>query len=97
MLKLNYNKRELMLFTTKITRHAQNSHLTMNNDITTNIGLRYLVSVCNFLINAATATLVSVSRIDCHKSVLFCSTQDVTSQLQQINNNASQAILHFSK
>ena len=62
--------------------------------------LRHLVSVRRFLTSTATATLVSairLSRIDYCNSLLFGSTHDVTSHLQQIQNYAARVILRLPK
>ena len=76
-------------------------HLTMNAHVT-NIArtcyfeLRRLASTHRFLKSTATATLVSafvLSKIDYCNSLLFGSTHDVTSHLQQIQNYAAQVIL----
>ena len=72
-------------------------HLTMNAHVsniaqTCYIELRSLASIRRFLTSTATATLVSafvLSRIDYHSSLLFGSTHDVTSHLQQIQNYAA--------
>ena len=80
-------------------------HLTMNAHVT-NIArtcyfeLRRLASIRRFLTSTATATLVSafvLSRIDYCNSLLFGSTHDVTSHLQQIQNYAARVILCFPK
>ena len=80
-------------------------HLTMNAHVT-NIAwtfyfeLHHLPSICRFLTSTATATLVSafvLSRIDFCNSLLFCSTHDVTSHLQQIQNYAACVILCLPK
>ena len=60
--------------------------------------LRCLASIRRFLTSTATATLVSdlvLSRIDYCSSLLFCSTHDVTSHLQRMQNYASQVILRI--
>ena len=127
MLKLNDNKTELMLVTSKRTKHLHNlptsitignaqilfkqsvknlgftleCHLTMNAHVTSIAQTRYfelhcLASIRRFLTSTATATLVSalvLSRIDYCNSLLFGSTHDVTSNLQQIQNYASRVIL----
>ena len=127
MLKLNNNKTELMLVTSKRTKHlnslptsntmgnaqilfkqsvknfgfALDCHLTMNAHVsniarTCYFELRRLASIRRFLTSTATATLVSafgLSRNDYCNSLLFDSTQDVTSHLQRIQNNASRVIL----
>ena len=131
MLKPNGNKTELMLVTSKITKHlndqptsitignaqiplkqsvknlafALDCHLIMNAHVT-NIArtccfeLRRLASIRRFLTSTATATLVSafvLSRIDYCDSLLFGSTHDVTSHLQQIQNYAARVILCLPK
>ena len=76
-------------------------HLTMNAHVsniarTCYIELRRLATIRRFLTRTATATLVSVfglSRIDYCSSLLLCSTHDVTSHLQRIQNNAARVIL----
>ena len=127
MLKLNDNRTELMLVTSKRTKHLHNlptsinignaqvpfkqsvknlgftldCHLTMNAHVT-NIArtcyfkLRRLASIRRFLTSTATATLVSafvLSRIDYCNSLLFGSTNDVTSHLQRMQNYAARVIL----
>ena len=60
--------------------------------------LRPLASIRRFLTSTATATLVSafvLSRIDYCNSLLFGSTHDVTSHLQQIQNYAARVILRL--
>ena len=131
MLKLNDNKTELMLVTSKRTKHLHSlptsitignaqvpfkqsvknlgltldCHLTVNAHIT-NIArtcyfeIRRLASIHRFLTSTATATLVSafvLSRIDYCNSLLFGSTHDVTSHLQQIQNYAAHVILCLTK
>ena len=62
--------------------------------------LHCLTSIHRFLTNTATATLVSafvLSRIDYCISLLFGSTHDVTSNLQQILNYATRVILCLPK
>ena len=127
MLKLNNNKTELMLVTSKRTKHLHSlptyitigntqiplkkfvknlgftldCHLTMNAHVsniawTSYIELRRLASIRRFL--TSTATLVSafvLSRIDYCNSLLFGSTHDVTSHLQQIQNYAARVILRL--
>ena len=59
-----------------------------------------LASICIFLTSTATATLVSafvLSRIDYCSSLLFGSTHDVTSNMQQIQNYAAHVILRLPK
>ena len=129
MLKLNDNKTEFMLITSKRTKllhslptsitigNAQipfkkyvknfgftlDCHPTMNAHVS-NIArrcyfeLRRLASIRRFLTSTATATLVSafvLSRIDYCSSLLFGSTHDVTSHLQQIQNYAARVILRL--
>ena len=79
------------------------SHLTMNAHVsniarTCYFELHRLASIRRFLTSTATATLVSafvLSRIDYCNSMLFGSTNDVTSHLQRIQNNAARVILHL--
>ena len=62
--------------------------------------LRRLVSIRRFLTSSATTTLVSafvLSRIDYCISLLFGSTHDVTSHLQQIQNYAARVIFLLPK
>ena len=123
MLKLNDNKTELMLVTSKRAKHLHSLHtsitignalipfkqsvknlgftidcrLTMNAHVsniarTCYFELRRLASIRRFLTSTAAATLVSafvLSRIDYCNSLLFGSTHDVTSHLQQIQNYAA--------
>ena len=78
-------------------------HLTMNAHVsnisrTCYFELRRLASIRRFLTSTATATLVSafaVSRINYCSSLLFGSTNDVTSHLQRIQNYAVQVILRL--
>ena len=80
-------------------------HLTMNAHVsniarTCYIELRRLASIRRFLTSTATATLVSafvLSRIDYCNSLLFGSTHDVISHLQQIQNYAARVILRLPK
>ena len=82
-----------------------NSHLTMNahvSDIarTCYFELHHLASICIFQTCTATTTLVSafvLSRIVYCKPLLFGSTHDVKSHLQQIQNYAARVILHLTK
>ena len=77
----------------------------MNADVSNIVQTYYfelyrLKSICRFLTCTATATLVSafaLSRIDYCNSLLFGSTHDVTSHLQQIQNYAAQVILCLPK
>ena len=129
MLKLNDSKTELMLVTSKRSKHLHNlptsitignaqiplkqsvknlgftldCHLTMNEHVS-NIArtcyyeLRRLASIRRFLTSTATATLVSafvLSRIDYCNSLLFGSTNDVTSHLQRIQNYAARVIFRL--
>ena len=60
--------------------------------------LRRLASIRRFLTSTATATLVSafvLSRIDYCNSLLFGSTNDVTSHLQRIQNYAARVIFRL--
>ena len=76
-------------------------HLTMNVHVsnisrTCYFELHRLSSIRRFLTSTATATLVSafvLSRIDNCNSLLFGSTHDETSHLQQIQNYAARVIL----
>ena len=79
------------------------SHLTMNTHVS-NIAhrcyfeLRRLESIRRFLTSTATATIVCsivLSRIDYCNSLLFGSTNDVTSHLQRIQNHASRVIFRL--
>ena len=80
-------------------------YLTMNAHVaniarTCNFELRRLASIRRFLTSTATATLVSalvLSTIDYCNSLLFGSTHDVTSHLQQIQNYVAQVILCLPK
>ena len=130
MLKLNDSKTELMLVTSKRSKHLHNlptsitignaqipfkqsvknlgftldCHLTMNAHVsniarTCYFELRRLASIRRFLTSTATATLVSafvLSRIDYCNSLLFGSTNDVTSHLQRIQNYAARVIFRLS-
>ena len=78
-------------------------HLTMNAHVsniarTCYFELRRLASIRRFLTSTATATLVSafvLSRIDYCNSLLFGSTNDVTSHLQRIQNYAARVIFRL--
>ena len=80
-------------------------HLTKNAHVsniarTCYFELRRLASIHRFLTSTATATLVSafvLSRIDYCNSLLFGSTHDVTSHLQQIQNYAARVILRLPR
>ena len=80
-------------------------HLTMNAHVsniarTCYFELRRLASIRRFLTITATATLVSafvLSRIEYCNSLLFGSTQYVTSHLQRIQNYAARVILRLPK
>ena len=82
---------------------ALDCHLTMNAHVsniawTCYFGLHRLASIHRFLKSTSTATFVSpfvLSRIDCCNSLLFSSTHDVTSNLQQMQNYAAQVILRL--
>ena len=129
MLKLNDSKTELMLVTSKRSKHLHSlptsitignaqipfkpsvknlgftldCHLTMNAHVsniarTCYFELRRLASIRRFLTSTATATLVSafvLSRIDYCNSLLFGSTNDVTSHLQRIQNYAARVIFRL--
>ena len=131
MSKLNVDKTELMLVTSKRTMHLNSiptsisfgnaqiafkqsvknvvltldCHLTMNAHVfdiarTCYFELRPLASIRRFLTSTATATLVSafvLSRIDYCSLLLFCSTHDVTSNLQRILNYAARVILRIQQ
>ena len=131
MLKLNNNKSELMLVTSKRIKHLHNllasitignaqipfkqsvknlgftldSHLTMSAHVSKIARTCYselcrLASICRFLTTTATATFVSacaLSRIDYCNSLLFCSTHDMTSHLQWIQNYTARVILCLPK
>ena len=85
--------------------HAFDRYLTMNAHVsniaqTCYFELRRLATFCRFLTGTATATLVSafvLSRIEYCSSLLFCSTHDVTSHLQRIQNYAARVILRLPK
>ena len=78
-------------------------HLTMNAHVsniarTCYFELRRLASIRRFLTSTATATLVSafvLTRIDYCNSLLFGSTNDVTSHLQRIQNYAARVIFRL--
>ena len=86
---------------------VKNLGLTLDCHLTTNAHVsniaqtcyfeqRHLASIRRFPTSTTTATLVSafvLSRIDYCSSLLFGSTHDVTSHLQQIQNYAAQVIL----
>ena len=80
-------------------------HLTMNAHVSNNartcyFELRPLASIRRFLTSTATVTLASafvLSRIDYCNSLLFGSTHDVTSHLQQIQNHAARVIWRLPK
>ena len=84
---------------------AFDCHLNMNAQVsniaqTCYFELRRLASIRRILTNTATATLVSasaMSRIDYCNSLLFGSTNDVTSQLQRIQSYAARVILRLPK
>ena len=129
MLKLYDSKTELMLVTSKRSKHLHNlptsitignaqipfkqsvknlgftldCHLTMNANVSNIARTCYfeqsrLASMRRFLTSTATATLVSafvLSRIDYCNSLLFVSTNDVTSHLQRIQNYAARVIFRL--
>ena len=129
MLKLNDSKTELMLVTSKRSKHLHSlptsitignaqipfkqsvknlgftldCHLTMNAHVsniarTCYFELRRLASIRRYLTCTATAILVSafvLSRIDYCNSLLFGSTNDVTSYLQRIQNHAARVIFRL--
>ena len=64
------------------------------------IELRHLASIRRFLTSTVTATLVSafdLSRTDYCNSMLFGTTDDATSHLQQIQNYADRVIMRLPK
>ena len=74
-----------------------NAHVS-NIAQTCYLELRRLASIRRFLTSTATATLVSafvLSRIDYCNSLLFGSTHEMTSHLQQIQNYAARVILRL--
>ena len=81
------------------------SHLTMNEHVSNNartcyFELCHMVSICSFLTDTATITLVStvaLSRIDYCNSLLFRSTHDVTFHLQWIQIYAARVFLRIPK
>ena len=85
--------------------HTLDCHLTVNAHVSTiartcYIELWHIAFTRRFLTGTTTATLVSayaLSRIDYCNSVLFGSTNDVTSHLQRIQNYADSAFLHLPK
>ena len=129
ILKLNDSKTDLMIVTSKSSKHLHNlptsitignaqipfkqsvknlgftldCHLTMKAHVsniarTCYIELHRLASIRRFLTSTATATLVSafvLSRIDYCNSLLFGSTDDVTSHLQRIQTYAARVILRL--
>ena len=80
-------------------------HLTMNAHVaniarTCYFEQRRLASIRRLLTSTATATLVSafvLSRIDHCKSLLYGSSNDVTSHLQRIQNYAAREVLRLPK
>ena len=79
--------------------HIMNAHVS-NIARTCYFELRRLASIRRFLTSTATATLVSdfvLSRIDYCSSLLFGSTHDATSHLQQIQYYAARVILRLPK
>ena len=124
---LNDSKTELMLVTSKRSKHLHNlpTSITIGNaqipfkqsvknlcftldcHLTMNAHVSNIAWTCYFeqrrlasIRSTATATLVSafvLSRIDYCNSLLFGSTHDVTSHLQQIQNYAARVILRLPK
>ena len=97
---LLYNNLHKYLTTALILYH--NLHKYFTNTIgyvdTCYFELRRLASIRRFLTSTATATLVSafvLSRIDYCNSLLFGSTNDVTSHLQRIQNYAARVIFRL--
>ena len=90
-------------FSKKHIAFTLDSHLTRNAHVsniarTCYFELRRLASIRRFLTSTATATLVSafvLSRIDYCNSLLFGSTNDVTSHLQRIQNYAARVIFRL--
>ena len=79
-----------------LTKNAHDSNIAQ----TCYFELCRLASICSFQTSTATATLVSafaLSRIDYCSSLLFGSTHDVTSHMQQIQNYAAREILRLPK
>ena len=80
-------------------------HLTINDHFsiitqTCYFKLHYIASICRFLTNTATSTLVFasvLSTVDYCNSLLFGSSHDLTSHLQQIQNYATKVILRLPK
>ena len=89
----------------KILGITLDCHLTMNAHAsniaqTCYFELRRLASIRRFLTSTASATFVSafvLSSIDYCNSLLFGSTNDVTSNLQRIQNNAARVVLRLPK
>ena len=89
----------------RIWGFALDGHRTMNAHVsniarTCYFELCRLASIRRFLTSPATATLVSafvLSRIAYHNSLLFGSTHDVISDMQQIQNYAARIILRLPK
>ena len=76
-----------------------NAHVS-NIALTCYFEMHRLASICRFRTSTAIATLVSafvLSRIDYCNPLLFCSTHDVTSHLQRIQNYAARVILRLPK
>ena len=77
----------------------------MNEHVSINYQICYfkicrMTSICRFLTNTATATLVSafvLPRIDFCNSLLLGSTHDVTPHVEQTMNYAARVILRFQK
>ena len=85
--------------------HAIDCHLTMNAHVsnialTCYLELRSLASIRRFLTNTTISTLVSafvLSRIDYCSSLMFGSTQNLTSHLQRIQKYAARVFLRLPK
>ena len=99
-----WNVLPLLVLVTQNLGFTLDCHLTMTAHVS-NIArtyyfeLRRMASIRRFLTSTATATLVYVfvlSRIDNCNSLLFCSTHDVTSHLQRIQNYAARVTVRFT-